>query len=182
MADDKEEKQDEAPAEPLTEEQRIERLEGQQQKRALVLLGLSISSGLLLLFLIMGFVIQHLRIRDLEVANEEMLAQMEILATLPEQFQAVEAKMENLSTSMGGADGQTPAQRFYAIERKQAQTLTVQGNIIETFQAFLLSLSRMVRGSRSWSEDFKLYTEQIKEQNKTLRTSAPAKQPEKPKE
>jgi uncharacterized protein (DUF1015 family) len=156
--------------EPLTEEQRLERLEVVAQKRRLILVGLASSIGVLLLFLILGFVIQHLRIRDLEVSNEAMAVKMEELSQLPDQFQAMQAQMQAFTETMAGDSGMTPEQRFTAIERKQVQILTVQGNVIETFQAFLLSLSRMVRGSRSWSEDFRLYSEQIKEQNKTLRT------------
>lgn len=163
---------DEDIGEPLTEEQRLEHLESISQKRRLIFIGVYSALGLLMIFLIMGFVIQHSRIRDLEVVNASLVAKVEEFSSLAEQTQKIESDMVKFTETMSGDSSRTPAQRFNHIEKKQGQILTVQGNIIETFQAFLLSLSRMVRGSQSWSEDFKLYSEQIKDQNKSLRAKS----------
>lgn len=169
---DKEKLINEDPNVELDDSMRIKLLEASAKSRLIILAVLATLCLILLAIVIAGFITMTLRISDLESANTELhnmhTEQETTLETLSLQIATFDSEYgANLDSikdlSLNGAEG-----KLAKVAKMLQQVSVMREKELATTRNGLLSLSRMVRGSSVWQDDYNHQYQDLLDTNRNL--------------
>lgn len=169
---DKEKLIDEDPNAELDDSMRIKLLEASAKSRLIILAVFATLCLILLAIVIAGFITMTLRISDLETANAELhkmhAEQENTLESLSMQIAKFDsdygASLDSIKDlSLNGAEG-----KLSKVTKMFQQLSSMREKELATSRNGLLSLSRMVRGSSVWQDDYSHQYQDLLDTNRNL--------------
>lgn len=169
---DKEKLIDEDPNVELDDSMRIQLLEASAKSRLIILAVFATLCLILLAIVIAGFITMTLRISDLETANVELhtmhTEQENTLESLSMQIAKFDsdygASLDSIKDlSLNGAEG-----KLSKVTKMFHQLSSMREKELATSRNGLLSLSRMVRGSSVWQDDYNNQYQDLLNSNRNL--------------
>lgn len=169
---DKEKLIDEDPNAELDDSMRIKLLEASAKSRLIILAVFATLSLILLAIVIAGFITMTLRISDLETANAELhkmhTEQENTLESLSMQIAKFDSdygsSLDSIKDlSLNGAEG-----KLSKVTKMFQQLSSMREKELATSRNGLLSLSRMVRGSSVWQDDYSHQYQDLLDTNRNL--------------
>jgi hypothetical protein len=169
---DKEKLINEDPNVELDDSMRIKLLEASAKSRLIILAVFATLCLILLAIVIAGFITMTLRISDLETANTELhtmhTEQETTLETLSMQIAKFDseygASLDSIKDlSLNGAEG-----KLAKVAKMFQQVSVMREKELATTRNGLLSLSRMVRGSSVWQDDYNHQYQDLLDTNRNL--------------
>lgn len=169
---DKEKLIDEDPNAELDDSMRIKLLEASAKSRLIILAVFATLCLILLAIVIAGFITMTLRISDLETANAELhkmhAEQENTLESLSIQIAKFDsdygASLDSIKDlSLNGAEG-----KLSKVTKMFQQLSSMREKELATSRNGLLSLSRMVRGSSVWQDDYSHQYQDLLDTNRNL--------------
>lgn len=169
---DKEKLIDEDPNAELDDSMRITLLETAAKSRLIILAVFATLCLILLAIVIAGFITMTLRISDLETANAELQTMHTEQETTLESLSMQIAKFDSeygasldsiKDLSLNGAEG-----KLAKVTKMFQQASVMREKELATTRNGLLSLSRMVRGSSVWQDDYSHQYQDLLDTNRNL--------------
>lgn len=163
---------DEDPNAELDDSMRIKLLEASAKSRLIILAILATLCLILLAIVIAGFITMTLRISDLEAANVELHAlhteqegTLEALSLQLAKFDSdYGSSLDSIKDlSLNGAEG-----KLAKVAKMLQQLSDMREKELATTRNGLLSLSRMVRGSSVWQDDYGNQYQDLLSKNRNL--------------
>ncbi len=163
---------DEDPNAELDDSMRIKLLEASAKSRLIILAIMATLCLILLAIVIAGFITTTLRISDLEAANVELHAlhteqegTLEALSLQLAKFDSdYGSSLDSIKDlSLNGAEG-----KLAKVTKMLQQLSTMREKELATSRNGLLSLSRMVRGSSVWQDDYSHQYQDLLDSNRNL--------------
>lgn len=161
-----------------------------KSKTFLLILKISLAVGLIS-SVVTGLIITNMRLSEVEAEITDQILATERIdnqqSTLVQNIKALKTQLDQTTAkidtlNLSAARGQL--NKTLEILQRQSKNIDVQ---LATSRNGLLSLSRMVKGSRVWQEDYRNQFQQLFDENQTLKTeierlrgvySAPKEEPE----
>lgn len=163
---------DEDPNAELDDSMRIKLLEASAKSRLIILAIMATLCLILLAIVIAGFITMTMRISDLEAANVELHAlhteqegTLEALSLQLAKFDSdYGSSLDSIKDlSLNGAEG-----KLAKVAKMLQQLSTMREKELATSRNGLLSLSRMVRGSSVWQDDYNHQYQDLLDTNRNL--------------
>lgn len=163
---------DEDPNAELDDSMRIKLLEASARSRLIILAILATLCLILLAIVIAGFITMTMRISDLEAANVELHAlhteqegTLEALSLQLAKFDSdYGSSLDSIKDlSLNGAEG-----KLAKVAKMLQQLSDMREKELATTRNGLLSLSRMVRGSSVWQDDYGNQYQDLLSKNRNL--------------
>jgi len=151
----KDPKEKEAPEEqtPLTEEQRIARLEKKVGTNKLVLFGIALFLVVIISMSITAFTI--LTLQEPEEANNEDITVLQTeVAELKKQLITIDAKLGKLALAIPELTGQLANSQNTVLRKVMLDQEQGYQQFLSTLQSGTYDLAHMVPGSRTWLEQY----------------------------
>jgi tetrahydromethanopterin S-methyltransferase subunit G len=143
--------------EPLTEEQRITRLEKKVGTNKFVLFGIALF--LIIIISISVTIFSVIAFQDTEEVSDPAVSALQLeVAELKKQLSPLDSKINNLSQSIPALKGQLANTQNAVIASVMLEQEKSFQKFLATLQSGTYDLAHMVPGSRTWLEQ---YSEQI---------------------
>jgi hypothetical protein len=146
----------------LSDEQRIELLENRATKNLYVIISMAGVLLLLLSLLISGFVMIGLRMSNIDDGLKTNSDHQEITTGLQSEVTSHREHLLTFNQILATYDINQQAGAMAQIIALEAQREKDLKTFLGTMQHAIISLSRMIPGSRAWHEDFNNEIEKIK--------------------